>query len=133
MDGLSYTLILEPLENSLLATNFLTLFIAELHRHFATCKNLDLQKTEDSVDHSSSNAQAHSQTTQNSTLDAANPSSTTSKTAGDLSAQIVARTDDILVLLHHLLPGGVLQFVNYTLYSFLRDRAAAEMGVKSAG
>lgn len=95
IEGLSYVLITEPLENALLATNFLTLFIAELYRHGDGCASFENQKGEEVPSpHSHSIAQQ----------------------------LLMKKPEEVLTILHFLLPGGVLQFTNFSHYTFQREK-----------
>ncbi|CAD7976260.1 unnamed protein product [Amoebophrya sp. A25] len=98
-----FTLICEPLENSLLARNFLTLFIAELHRHFESAK-YDKKDTKETIG---------GQT-------AASPEQRPKgKSEGGMDEHVSQRPDEVLMMLHYLLPGGQLLFSSYNLHNFL--------------
>ena len=49
------------------------------------------------------------------------------RSSNNLTDSYVAHPDDILVILHHLLPGGNLLFANFKLYQFLQSKIKAEL------
>ena len=95
-----YTLICEPLDNPLLASNFLTLFVHELSDHFRKARLTE-------------KASAHPRT-------ACKRSEAASKRlrneAGSMVDEVSSRPDEILTILNLMLPGGQLIFTNSNLH-----------------
>mmetsp|Transcript_37064 Transcript_37064/g.105989 ORF Transcript_37064/g.105989 Transcript_37064/m.105989 type:complete len:201 (-) Transcript_37064:103-705(-) len=87
VDKVVYTLVCEPLDNPLLASNFLTLFISKLNDHF--------------------------------------------RKGGGIVEEVVARPDEVLAILNHLLPGGQLLFTNFRLYKHFGAQIGRMLGQKA--
>merc|ERR1719473_2113694 len=97
VDKVAYTLVCEPLDNPLLATNFLTLFIHELHEHF--------RKRAGGALRTGANER--------------------------ITEEVSTRPDEILAILHFLLPGGQLLFSNFHLHKYLKTQIAGVLNQKA--
>lgn len=97
-ENVAYTLICEHPDNPLLANNFLTLFIAELHEQFR--------------------------------LKRSGGSSSASTGGSTIVDEIIGRPDDILLMLHYLLPNGTLHFINFDLYMYLKTQIVEALAKK---
>ncbi|CEL92266.1 unnamed protein product [Vitrella brassicaformis CCMP3155] len=101
MDKVAYTLICEPLDNVLLATTFLTLFVHVMIEHFRPFQP---------------------GSGMGMPMGLPVPMAAKRQQHNVIAEEFLARPDDILVILHHLLPGGQLSFTNLSLCTYLKGR-----------
>ncbi|CAD7945263.1 unnamed protein product [Amoebophrya sp. A120] len=136
VNGIFFTILCEPLENTLLATNFLELLITELHRHFEIelklggSGNYD-KKNKNYTDRNNAMTAAgdHHPLLEDHLHGGGNDHGRVASNGGNnygstLADRILDKPDEVLMILHYMLPGGQLQFITYNLYAFLRTNIA---------